>query len=209
MTLVLPREFNSMFLGSFPRSFCWMLLDPVPRELNWILLGPLSRVFGWMWRSPIHRTFCCQVLIPEYFACLCRPARLFRWMDLGTLSWAFCSMSLALRWRHNERDGVSNHQPHDCLLNRLFRRRSKKTSKLRVTGLCVGNSPATGEFPHKGLITRKMLPFDDVIVNMKSTTEGLFASWENKCKMANKKYIHIQSSSHKTISHIGYGICGY
>ena len=31
-------------------------------------------------------------------------------------------------------------QPHDCLLNRLFRRKSKKTSKLRVTGLCVGNS---------------------------------------------------------------------
>ena len=45
-----------------------------------------------------------------------------------------------------ERDGVSNHQPHDCLLNGLFRRRSKKTSKLRVTGL-AGRSPVTGEFP--------------------------------------------------------------
>ena len=45
-----------------------------------------------------------------------------------------------LRWRHNDHDSVSNHQPHGCLLNRLFRRRSKKTSKLRVTGLCVGNS---------------------------------------------------------------------
>ena len=55
---------------------------------------------------------------------------------------------ISLRWRHNERDdSVSNHQPHDCLLNRLFRHRSKKTSKLRVTGLCVGNSPGTGEFP--------------------------------------------------------------
>ena len=52
-----------------------------------------------------------------------------------------------LRWRHNGRDDVSNHQPHDCLLNRLFRRRSKKPSKLRVTGLCAGNSPETGEFP--------------------------------------------------------------
>ena len=52
-----------------------------------------------------------------------------------------------LRWRHNGGDGVSNHQPHDCLLNRLFRRRSKKTSKIRVTGLCAGNSPGTGEFP--------------------------------------------------------------
>ena len=51
------------------------------------------------------------------------------------------------QWRHNGRDGVSNHQPYDCLLNRLFRHRWNKTSKLRVTGLCEGNSPVTGEFP--------------------------------------------------------------
>ena len=53
----------------------------------------------------------------------------------------------SLQWRHNGCGSVSSRQPHDCLLNRLFRRRSKKTSKLRVTGLCVGNSPGTGEFP--------------------------------------------------------------
>ena len=53
----------------------------------------------------------------------------------------------ALLWRHNELDGVSDHQPHDCLFNRLFSDRSKKTSKFRVTGLCAGNSPGTGEFP--------------------------------------------------------------
>ena len=52
-----------------------------------------------------------------------------------------------LQWRHNERDTVSNHQPHHCLLNRLFRRKSKKTSKLCGTGLCEGNSTVTGEFP--------------------------------------------------------------
>ena len=52
-----------------------------------------------------------------------------------------------LHWRHNEHDGVSDHQPRDCLFNRLFMRRSRDTSKLRVTGLCVGNSPVTGEFP--------------------------------------------------------------
>ena len=38
-------------------------------------------------------------------------------------------------------------QPHDCLLNRWFRHRSKKTSKLHITGLCEGNSPVTSEFP--------------------------------------------------------------
>ena len=53
----------------------------------------------------------------------------------------------SIQWRHNGRDSVWNHQPHGCLLSRLFRRRSKKTSKLRVTGLCAGNSPGTGEIP--------------------------------------------------------------
>ena len=33
------------------------------------------------------------------------------------------------------------------LLNRLFGRKSKKTPKLRVTGLCAGNSPGAREFP--------------------------------------------------------------
>ena len=42
--------------------------------------------------------------------------------------------SKTLQWRHNGRDSVSNHQPHDCLLNLLFRRRPKKTSRLCVTG---------------------------------------------------------------------------
>ena len=58
-----------------------------------------------------------------------------------------CKYYAQLRWRHNGRECVSNQQPRHCLLNRLFGRRSKKTSKLRVTGLCAGNSPGTGEFP--------------------------------------------------------------
>ena len=73
-----------------------------------------------------------------------------------------------LRWGHNDHDNVSNHQPHGCLLNRLFRRTSKKTSKLRVTGLCAGNSPRPVNSPHKGPVTRKMFPFDDVIMPMAS-----------------------------------------
>ena len=74
--------------------------------------------------------------------------------------------STPLQWRHNGRDSVSNHQPNDCLLNRLFRRRSKKTSKLRVTGLCVGNSPGTGEFP----------------VQMASYAENVSIWWRHRVK---------------------------
>ena len=71
-----------------------------------------------------------------------------RWITIGCdyLSMLWSGMN-SLQWRHNGRDSVPNHHPHDCLHNRLFRRRSKKTSKLRVTGLCAGNSPGTGDFP--------------------------------------------------------------
>ena len=81
-----------------------------------------------------------------------------------------------LHWRHNESDGVSNYQHHDCLLNDLFSRRSKKTSKLRITGLCVGNSPVTGEFRTKGPVTRKMFPFDDVVMYI--NPQSLKLTWK-------------------------------
>ena len=74
------------------------------------------------------------------------------------------SLYISWQWRHNGRDGVSNHQPHDCLLNRLFRRRSRKTSNsaplafVREIHLWLVNSP------HKWTITRKMFPFDDFIL---------------------------------------------
>ena len=85
----------------------------------------------------------------------------FRWRPfISTLSKQCKTITIvtSLQKRHNERDGVSNHQPRECLLNSLIRCRSKKTSKLRVTGLCAGN------LPHKGPVTRKMFPFDDVIM---------------------------------------------
>ena len=68
-------------------------------------------------------------------------------------------MDVTLEQRHDERDGVSNYQRLHCLLNCLFRRKSK----LRVIGLCEGNTPVTGS-PHQGTVTQKMFPFDDVIM---------------------------------------------
>ena len=67
----------------------------------------------------------------------------------------------SLQWCHNGRDGVSNHQPHHCLHNCLFWRRSKKSSNLRVTGVCVRG---IHRWPHKWPVTREMFPFDDVII---------------------------------------------
>ena len=67
----------------------------------------------------------------------------------GAFFWVLWRKDIArsLQWRHNGLHGVWNHQPQDCLLNGLYRCRSKETSKLRLTGLCEGNLPMTGEFP--------------------------------------------------------------
>ena len=60
---------------------------------------------------------------------------------------------------------VMNHHPRDCLLNHLFRGRSNKASKLRVTGLFVwGIHRRPVNSPHKWPVSRKMFPFDDVIM---------------------------------------------
>ena len=66
----------------------------------------------------------------------------------------------SLQWRHDGRDGVSNPQPHHCLLNRLFRRRS--LAFVRGIHRWPVNSP------HKGPVTRKMFSFDDVIMRNRS-----------------------------------------
>ena len=75
-----------------------------------------------------------------------------------------CEMAITLQWRHNGRDGVSNYQPLDCLLNRLFRRRSKKHQSSASLVFVWGIHRWPVNSPHKGPVTRKMLPFDDVIM---------------------------------------------
>ena len=71
----------------------------------------------------------------------------------------------ALHWYHNDRDGISNHQPHNCLLNCVYSCRSKKKTKFHITGFCDGNSQVISEFPqHKRPVTQKMFMFDDVIM---------------------------------------------
>ena len=73
----------------------------------------------------------------------------------------------SLQWRHNGRDGVSNHQRIACLLNRLFRCRSKKTSKL-CRWIPLTKSQQRG----------KMFPFDDVIMYKKAVHAArVIVSW--------------------------------
>ena len=70
----------------------------------------------------------------------------------------------ALQWRHNERDGMWYHQRRHCLLKRLFRRRSKKHQSSVSQAFVWGIHRSPVNSPHKGPVTWKMLPFDDVIM---------------------------------------------
>ena len=71
---------------------------------------------------------------------------------------------IALQWRHNERDGIAYDQPHDCLLNHLFRRRSKKTSNSASLAFVKGIHWWPVNSLHKKPVTQKMFPFDDIIM---------------------------------------------
>ena len=82
---------------------------------------------------------------------------------------------------------------NDCLLNRLFRRRSKKISKLRVIGLGAGNSPVTGEFPAQKASYAELFPFDDVIMFRSDT--GRSDVW-SPCSHANDARFHGNFGSH-------------
>ena len=96
-------------------------------------------------------------------------------------------VQLLLQWRYKGHDSVSNHQPHHCLLSRFFSRRSKKTSKLRVTGLCAGNSPVTGEFP----------------AQMASNAENVSIWWRHHDPVCRPRLVH--GNTNKSITSIGTG----
>ena len=104
----------------------------------------------------------------------------------------WCGVVNSLQLHHNERDGVSNHRRLGCFHNCMFKRRSKKTSKLRATDLCEGyhKGPVTrkmwpADSPHKGPVTRKMFPFDDVIMYRFSPFPSGLLHWlRNNCQIS-------------------------
>ena len=120
----------------------------------------------------------------------CLKSRSDRWsIRIGHYYNAVCPSSLL--WRHNGHDGVSNHQPHDCLLNRLFRCRSKKTWKLCVTGLCAGNSPGTGEFP----------------TQMASNAENVSIWWRHHDDNTCTHWLHNSMTDYNTYTNVNLQIC--
>ena len=70
----------------------------------------------------------------------------------------------SLQWRHNERDGVSNHQPHDCF-SRVYPGADQRQHQSCVSlALVRGIHRWPVNSPHKWPASRNMFPFDDVIM---------------------------------------------
>ena len=86
-----------------------------------------------------------------------------------------------IHWRHNGRDNVSNHQPHNCLLNLYsgaYQRKHQSSASLAfVRG--VHRWPVNS--PHKWPVTRKTFPFDDVIMRRLFQTLWNAYLWNRHC----------------------------
>ena len=80
----------------------------------------------------------------------------------------------SLQLRYNGCESVSNHQPHDCLPNRLFRRRSKRRQSSASLAFVRGIHRSLVNSPHKWPVTRKKLPFIDAIMSQSKQTVAKF-----------------------------------
>ena len=143
-------------------------------------LGP-SMLFTWL-----HYTESFRTVSPTTHS---RHFSLKHWI-------CYMYIIMKLLWRNN---GVSNHQPHECLLNRSLRCRSKNTSKLRVTGLCAGRGIHRNS-PHKWPVTQKMFPFDDVI--MKDRSAARFEWCDLTHKSCSKLFGAIECTTPQNSLHI-------
>ena len=103
----------------------------------------------------------------------------------------------ALQWSHNGRNGVSNHQPHDCLLKRLFRHTWNKYQSSSSLAFVRGIHRWPANSPPKGPVTRKMLPFYDVIMGtMYYCDYYKYHIGEHAWWVYNVQYLHNKHHSH-------------
>ena len=188
-------------------SFIWLVIKLCPVLLNsvreWYVVVSLWAHFNKSYRSIASSYFLCILQITARTFSKSNPGGSLTFATFDRAGWpSYYPVSVimwpwafgSLQWHHNGCDGVSNHQPHGCLLNRLFGRRSKKTSKPRVTCLCAVNSPGTGEFP----------------AQMPSNAENV-SIWSHHHVEFNCRWIssiiHIVISTDKLIHHISYSVC--
>ena len=147
---------SGAFSASTHHHWCWVIFNcALGNKLQWNFYPKIQQ---FAFKNVHHNVVCNFFVSPHFFEKLQHTQRVFRWVKLkiehileyqwhsSVCGWCFeLSCHFIVHYCDVIIGAVASQI--DCLLNRLFRRRSKKTSKLCVTGLCAGNSPGTGEFP--------------------------------------------------------------
>ena len=189
--VVASLQYNMTERGGVANNYKSLSIDPALKTDMGLMYNPYESHSSVLFCSVYSKNCSCY-----WFGHIFRDTTL----QLGQLPGG-CEI-LVLQWRHNWRDGVSNHQPHDCLLNRLFRRWSKKRPKLRVTGLCAGNSPVTGEFPAQMASSEK-----NVSIWWRHHVKDM--RWYNWITKHNKEWTVYTIRKIYTMSHIQAHFCKY
>ena len=118
-----------------------------------------SLAHGWWIVFKGFNLRCFHIIAPHYwpFARGIHPRAVGIFWEPRSFSPHLRPLLLTLQWG----DCVSNHQPHDCLLKAADQRKHQSSASLAfVRG--IHRRPVNS--PHKGPVTRKTFPFDDVIM---------------------------------------------
>ena len=105
------------------------------------------------------------------------------------------SFQLKLRWRHNGRNSVSNHQPHDRLPNLYWDADQRKHQSSAPLAFVRGIHRRPINSPHKWPVTRKIFLFDDVTMNL-SLFPHVF------CKIQKQRLHHYVVKKHACLAYI-------
>ena len=131
----------------------------------------------------------CLCMFCVFFVCFCDNKEFSINNNAATLSWIVISTIetvppytravtviirlnqtnyiMTLKWPHNERDVVSNYARLDCLLGSNFKENIKAPRHWPLWGeTTCGRYRWPVDSPHKGPVTRKVYPFDDVNMNI-------------------------------------------
>ena len=141
----------------------WPLATPLAIPLEWLSTGMVASTLDTMGFMGAVTAHCMKNISYTVAITNTTPITVNRKLEDEKMMGLVYKPGLktSLQWRHNGRDSVSNHQPHDCLLNRLFRRRSKKTSNSASQAFVRVIPRGPG---HKWPVMRKMFPFDDAFM---------------------------------------------
>ena len=115
----------------FTNDFCWSIYHKLQHFTKAVFTQTWPEIYSLTFEVYCIRIYSKSInVVLQSWTSLwaCWPFQSDSSQSLAKLYWNYAKITDTLQWRHIECDGVSNHQPPDCLLNRLFKHRSKKTS---------------------------------------------------------------------------------